>query len=58
MIGYLKSVGQCLFFLVRNEPLNGWTVHPFGTDEPDWVLHLNLGLFPSLTLVMFIRFAV
>ena len=47
MIGYLKSVGQWLFFLVRNEPLNGWTVYPFVTDEPDWVLHLNLGLFPS-----------
>ena len=35
------------FSLVRNEPLNGWTVHPFVTDEPDWVPHLNLGLFPS-----------
>ena len=48
MIGYLKSGGQCLFFsLVRNEPLNGWIVYPFVTDKPDWVLQLNLGLFPS-----------
>ena len=46
------------FSLVRNEPSNGWTVHLFVTDKPDWVLHLNLGLFPVCTLVMFIRFAV